>query len=142
MSIIKRFEDIEVWKKARILAQKIYEVTSTGNFAKDFTFTGQIRNSSGSIMDNIAEGFERDVKQEFIYFLSVSKGSTGEVKSQLYRALDVKYITDSQFKELFEIADETGKMLKGFIEYLKSVDHKGSKFKTPKLKPLNTKFEI
>lgn len=141
MSIIKRFEDIEVWKKARALALKIYEVTSTGNFAKDFTFRGQIRDSSGSIMDNIAEGSERDGKQEFIYFLSVSKVSTGELKSQLYRALDVKYLTDSQFKELFEIADETSKMLKGFIEYLKSVDYKGPKFKNSKLKPLNSKLE-
>jgi len=142
MTLIKRFEDIEIWKKARVLAKKIYETTSFGLFTKDFAFRDQIRDSSGSIMDNIAEGFERDGKQEFIYFLSISKGSAGELKSQLYRALDIKYITNSQFKELFEIADEISKMLKGFIEYLKSVDHRGSKFKKPKLKSPDPKFEI
>lgn len=119
MALIKRHEDIEAWKKAKILAQKIYEVSGNGSFTKDFEFGGQIRNSLGSIMDNIAEGSEREGKQEFIYFLSVAKGSSGELKSQLYRALYIKYIAQAQFKELFNLTDEIGKMLKGYIEYLK-----------------------
>ncbi len=132
MTMIKRLEDIEIWKRARVLSKEIYEISGTGIFAKDFELKGQIRAASGSIMDNIAEGFERDGKQEFIYFLSIAKGSAGEVKSQLYRALDNKYVNQTQFNDLYNLADEILKMLKGFIEYLKSSEYKGNRFKNSK----------
>jgi four helix bundle protein len=86
MATIKKFEDIEAWQKARVLCQEIYRISREGQFAKDFALRNQICASSGSIMDNIAEGFERGGRKEFIQFLGIAKGSSGEVKSQLYRA--------------------------------------------------------
>ena len=88
MTFIRRFEDIEAWQKGRHLCKKIREVTNIGDFQRDFSLKDQIRRSSGSIMDNIAEGFGRDGNREFIQYLSCSKGSANEVQSQLYRALD------------------------------------------------------
>jgi len=92
MAGIKRFEDIKAWQKARALVRDIYEVTSKGNFAKDYSLKDQIRRASISVMRNIAEGFSRQTDREFIQFLHVAKGSTSEVRSQLYVALDLKYI--------------------------------------------------
>jgi four helix bundle protein len=126
----KRFEDIEAWEKARKLSHDIYKFSSEGQFSKDFELRGQIRSASGSIMDNIAEGYERDGKKEFIYFLGISKGSAGEVKSQLYRAIDNNYINQEVFDKLYNNADEISKMIKGLIEYLKKSEYKGTKFKT------------
>lgn len=97
MATIKSFEDILAWQKARILANRIYGLSCTGSFESDFKLRNQINGSSGSIMDNIAEGFERDGKREFIQFLSIAKGSAGEVRSQLYRALDRKHINEPTF---------------------------------------------
>jgi len=94
MATIQRFEDLEVWKLARELAFDIYTTTLKGTFAKDNDLKWQIRKSSGSVMDNIAEGFERDGRKEFIQFLSISNGSVGESRSQLYRALDRKHLTN------------------------------------------------
>ena len=125
----KKFEDIEVWRKARELCQNINEITSKDNFAKDFELKSQIRRSSGSIMDNIAEGYERDGKNEFIQFLSISKGSSGETRSQLYRALDNNYIQKEKFTELYNKTIEIGKMLSGLITYLKTTTLKGTKYK-------------
>lgn len=88
MSRIERFEDIEAWKKARELTKRIYEITDRGNLARDFGLKDQIKRSSISIMSNIAEGFERDGDNEFRQFLSIAKGSVGELKAQLYVALD------------------------------------------------------
>jgi len=94
MSTIKRFEDLDVWQLARELAMDIFEAyTRSEEFSKDYKLKDQINGASGSIMDNIAEGFERSSRNEFINFLTFSKGSTGEVKSQLYRAFDRKYIS-------------------------------------------------
>ena len=125
----KRFEDIEVWRKARELCKIINEITNKDNFSKDYELKRQIRKSSGSIMDNISEGFERDGKNEFIQFLSISKGSSGETRSQLYRALDNNYITKEIFKNLYNKTLEIGKMLSGLINYLKSNTFKGTKYK-------------
>ena len=94
MATIKRFEDLEIWQKARVLCNTIYPLTITGSFERDFKLRDQINGSSGSVMDNIAEGFELDGKNEFRQFLSISKGSCGEVRSQLYRALDRNHITN------------------------------------------------
>lgn len=129
MPTIHRFEDLEVWKQSRSLAKEIYEHLKQGVFAKDFGLRDQMSRSSGSIMDNIAEGFERDGRKEFIQFLAYAKGSAGELRSQLYRALDRKYITDDDFAFLSELAFAVSKSLSGFISYLKKSEYGGTKYK-------------
>jgi len=129
MATIKKFEDIEAWKKARVLAQEIYVLSTTTELAKDFRLRDQINASSGSIMDNIAEGFDRGSKLEFINFLTIAKGSAGEVKSQLYRLLDRKYITDEKFDELYKLAEEVSAMISNWTKYLNTTEIKGTKYK-------------
>ena len=129
MSTIKRFEDIEAWQLSRELYKVIFRHTCEREFAKDYGLKDQIRRSTGSIMDNIAEGFERDGNREFIQFLSYSKGSSGEVKSQLYRALDSNYIDKTAFEELYSETDIIGSKLGTFIKYLKSSGFRGTKYK-------------
>src|SRR5450759_5396436 len=97
---IERFEDLEIWQEARELSRRVFEITSAGPFHNDFKFRDQIRSSAGSVMDNIAEGFERDGNKEFIQFLSVAKGSCGETRSQSYRAFDYKYINQDILDDL------------------------------------------
>ena len=128
MATIKRFEDLELWKKSRSLANDIYEIICSGTLAKDFKLRDQMNDSSGSIMDNIAEGFERSSRLEFINFLSISKGSAGELRSQLYRAYDRKHIQKETFNTLLEKTEEVGKMLGGFMQYLNESDVRGKKF--------------
>ena len=128
MSAIKNFEDLECWKLARELCKKIYQYTYKSKFSRDFCLTNQIRNSSGSVMDNIAEGFSRGGNKEFIQFLSISRGSVGEVKSQLYRAIDQKYITYEEFNIVRELSVQTGKSITGFMNYLKRSNLKGFKY--------------
>lgn len=137
MATIQRFEDLEVWKNARELSLQIYSVTKDELFSKDYDLKSQIRRSSGSIMDNIAEGFERGGKGEFIQFLGVAKGSAGEVRSQLYRAFDQKYISQEIFNNLYELVNNIGKMLNGLIVYLNKSGIKGEKYK--KQATLNSK---
>ena len=129
MATIKSFEDIASWQRARQLCSDIYKLTLEGSFAKDFSLRDQINRSSGSIMDNIAEGFDRGGKNEFIQFLSYSKGSAAETKSQLYRAKDRNHISEEDFLKLSEASTEIGKMLGGFISYLNGTEIKGTKFK-------------
>ena len=93
MATIEKFEDIEAWQMARVLSKEIFNLSKTGDLSRDFKLRDQIRNSTSSIMDNIAEGFERDGNKELIQFLSISKASAGEARSQLYQALDRAYIT-------------------------------------------------
>ncbi len=118
MPKIKRFEDIEAWKKARKLTKEIYKISSTGQFAKDFGLKDQIRRASISIMLNIAEGFARKTDKEFAQFLVHSHGSTAEVQSALYVALDQKYLTSEHFKFLYSLAEEISKMIMNFTIYL------------------------
>ncbi len=132
MATIKKFEELECWQKCRELSKKIYELTNKEKFAKDFSLVWQIRKSSGSAMDNIPEGFERGGNKEFINFLGISRGSLAELKSQLYRALDQKYITDEEFKETYIIATEASKLITGLINYLIKSDIKDMKFKQNK----------
>jgi four helix bundle protein len=127
---IERFEDIEAWKKGRELRKSIYSFSRTGKFAADFGLRDQIRRASVSITSNIAEGFERDGNREFIQFLSHSKGSCGEVRDQLYVALDEQYISQEQFETLYNSALEISRMISGFIKYLQHSEIRGSKFKT------------
>ena len=129
MTKIGTFEDIDAWKKARILAKEIYKVTNVGNFSKDFGLRDQIRRASVSIMSCIAEGFERSGNKEFFQFLSIAKGSAGEVRAQLYVSLDIGYLEHDDFYRLYALSEETGKLIGGFMRYLKKSDHKGAKFK-------------
>ena len=129
MSTIKTFEELDAWKVSRELCNKIGGLIDGVCFGKNFRLIGQIEGSSGSIMDNIAEGFERGTRLEFIQFLGYSKGSCGETRSQLYRALDYQYITQDEFDAAYKMTLEESKMLKSFIQYLKDSDLKGNRFK-------------
>ena len=128
MGKIERFEDIDAWKKARELTKIIYEVTSQGKLASDFSLKDQLRRAAVSIMANIAEGFEREGNKEFRQFLATAKGSAGEVKALLYVALDAGLTSMEQFQRIRTLADETSRLLAGFLRYLKASDKKGSKF--------------
>ncbi len=128
MPNIERFEDIESWKRARIVTQKIYELSSRGDFGRDFGLKDQIRRSSISIMSNIAEGFERDGNREFTNFLSIAKGSCGEARSQLYVALDQNFVTTEDFEWTYDHLTQTGRMIGGCMNYLRESDLKGRKF--------------
>jgi four helix bundle protein len=128
MATVKCFEDLSVWKKARMFCQDIFRVTSYEVFAKDFRLKDQIRASSGSIMDNIAEGFERSGNKEFVQFLYISKGSCGESRSQLYRALDYTYIPQEEFELLKNKTIELSQEIANFIKYLQHSEMKGSKY--------------
>jgi four helix bundle protein len=129
MATIKKFEDLKVWQKARILCQQVFEITEYPKFSKDYKLKDQINGSSGSVMDNIAEGFGRQGNNEFINFLTIANGSAMEVKSQLYRAFDRKYINQQKLDELSQLIDEISMMIFGFIEYLGKSDLRGQKYK-------------
>lgn len=118
MGKFSSFEEIAFWQKARSLNKKIYLVTDSDNFKKDFDLARQIRRCSVSISSNIAEGFERNTDKEFAHFLYIAKGSAGEVRSQLYLASDLNYITQGVFEELLADVTEISKLLSGFIKYL------------------------
>jgi four helix bundle protein len=128
MAKIEHFEDIEAWKKARELTKVIYEVTAQGKIAADFSLRDQLRRASVSIMANIAEGFEREGNKEFRQFLATAKGSAGEVKALIYVALDAGLTSSEEFQRIMALADETSRLLGGFLRYLKASDKKGSKF--------------
>ena len=119
MSTIKRFEDLDVWKESRALYKTIGSIIREKKFEHNFRLKNQIEGSSGSIMDNIAEGFERGTRNEFIVFLGYSKGSCGELRSQLYRAFDRKYIEQQQFDELLKLVSRISAMIYGLMLYLK-----------------------
>lgn len=128
MATFRQFEDIDALQRARALVQEIYALTDQGDFTRDFSLKDQIRRASVSIMSNIAEGFERDGTKEFIQFLSIAKGSVGEVKSQLYVALDRGYVTRNKFNMLNELIGETARLIAGLMSYLKQSGIKGAKY--------------
>lgn len=128
MATVEKFEDLIAWKKARMFAHEIYELTCLEKFSRDFSLVDQIRRSSGSVMDNIAEGFSRGGNKEFIHFLFIATGSLSETKSQLYRAFDRKYINEDILQEKLYKADELGKIIGGLISYLHKSDFSGRKF--------------
>jgi four helix bundle protein len=126
---VERFEDLEIWREARILCKFVFIITEKDPFCKDYKLRDQIRTSSGSVMDNIAEGFEREGNKEFIQFLSISKGSCGECRSQSYRAFDFNYIDQEKLDELIKMTTQLSKKISNLMNYLKGSDLKGSKFK-------------
>lgn len=129
MATISRFEDLEIWQLAREQAREIYTLTQTGSFSKDFSLKDQINASAGSTMDNIAEGFERFSNREFCQFLVISKGSNGEVRSQLYRALDHNHITQEILTIRLEFSNMLGNKIKAFTDYLRTTKYKGKPVK-------------
>ncbi len=118
--MIKNFEDLEVWKEGRQLTRHVYSVSKKGAFAKDFGLKDQIRRAAVSITSNIAEGFERNANKQFLYFLSIAKSSAGEVRSQLYVALDEGYINQETFDILYEQASKTISKIGSPIRYLQN----------------------
>ena len=127
--IARRFEELDVWKLSRKFAERIYRVTSIDPFARDFSLRDQLRRSSGSVMDNIAEGFERDGTKEFIQFLYIAKASCGESRSQIYRAKDANYLEEGEFELLKKEAEVISRSLSNFIKYLKKSEYTGLKNK-------------
>ena len=129
MAKIERFEDIEAWQKARELTREVYAMSNEGPFARDFGLRDQIRRAAVSVMSNIAEGFERGGDKEFFQFVSLAKGSSGEVRAQLYVALDAGYIDQETFTELSDMATQITRMLAGLMKYLRTSEFKGNKYK-------------
>ena len=127
MATIKRFEDIESWKLGNELCSKIGKYIDEGRFQKNFRLIDQVEGSSGSIPDNIAEGFERGSKGEFILFMGYAKGSSGELRSQLYRALNRQYLNQIEFDELYQLATRISGLLQKFIEYLLQTNIDGTR---------------
>lgn len=129
MATVEQFEELEAWKKARELTKVIYHVSSSGEFARDFGLREQICRAAVSIISNIAEGFERDGNKEFLQFLSFAKGSCGEVRAQLYVALDQAYVSSAQFQELIEQTRQVSRLIGGLRKYLQTSQIQGRKYK-------------
>ena len=129
MASVKDFEELAIFQKARELSQRIYPVTNKDGFKSDFRFVQQIRAAAGSIMDNIAEGFERGGNKEFLNFLYIAKGSCGEVRSQLIRANDVGYLTKEEYNELYTECRKLSAGIMNFIKELRASEYTGAKFK-------------
>ena len=132
MSTITQFEHLEIWQEARGFSNKIYKLTSGSSFRKEFALVDQMRRSSGSIMDNIAEGFGRGGRNEFINFLSYARGSVNETRSQLYRTLDNGLLDDLEFESLKRQSELLEIKLNNFISYLQKSAFDGNKFKKRK----------
>ncbi len=119
MTTIQRFEDLQSWQKARQLANAVYDLTDQPGFAKDFKLRDQIRDAAGSVMHNIAEGFDSGTDPEFIRFLKIARRSASEVQSELYLALDRRYIMANDLKTAYELATEAKRLINGMIAYLR-----------------------
>lgn len=129
MATINKFEELEIWRLAREPYKKISVVADRLRANKEFRFAEQMKSAAGSIMDNIAEGFERSSRFEFVNSLGIAKGESGELKSQLYRCIDNNYINESEFTEFYSDADILSKKIASFIIYFNKTEHKGLKFK-------------
>lgn len=129
MPAIKRFEDLEIWQIARRISQKVYPLTLKEPICREYRLADQMKGSCGSVMDNIAEGFDRGSRLEFINSLGVARGESGELKSQLYRCLDNHFINQQLFDELYAELDQLIRKISSFIGYLNKSSIKGQKFK-------------
>ena len=129
MASVKDFEELAIFQRARELSKKVYLVTNKDGFKSDFRFVQQIRAAAGSIMDNIAEGFERTGNREFLNFLYIAKGSCGEVRSQLIRANDVGFLTPEEHEELYSECRKLSASIMNFIKEIKTSNLTGAKFK-------------
>lgn len=125
---IEKFEDLEIWKEARAFCKFVFTISKKEPFSLDYKFRDQIRSSSGSIMDNIAEGFERGGNKEFTQFLSIAKSSCAETRSQSYRALDFQYIDQETFDKLSSDSQMISRKISKLMSYLRKSDFKGPKF--------------
>jgi four helix bundle protein len=132
MPTFERFEDIQAWQKARALTRELHAVSDRGRFARDFALRDQVRRACVSVTSNIAEGFERGGTGDLVQFLAVAKGSLGEVRSQLYVALDQGYIEQADFARLAERADEISRRIGALIGYLRHSGIRGSRLKAPR----------
>lgn len=128
MATITRFEDLDCRKAGRMLKQNVYRLSRKPAFARDWPLVSQIRRAASSVTANIVEGFERDGNREFVQFLSTSKGSCGEIKDHLYTALDENHVTQTEFDRSYQLAEETGRLVGGFMRYLEQSEMKGNKF--------------
>jgi four helix bundle protein len=128
MATITRFEDLEIWKEARKLSTEIIKISKETDLKNDFKLRDQIKDSSGSVMYNIAEGFERNGNIEFRQFLSIAKGSAGEARSQSYRLFDNEYINQDKLDFLISEFEKLSGKIHNFISYLNKKDFKGTKF--------------
>ena len=126
MATVVNFKDLEVWQNARALTARIYKLTRSGEFSKDFGLRDQIRRAAISIVSNIAEGFGRKSNSQFIQFLEIASGSTSEVEAQLYVALDLEYMTKEQFAEALSAAQRIGQMLTRLMQYLRTAPNRPS----------------
>lgn len=133
MGTITRFEDLKVWQKARSLNQRLLPVIRRMHAAHEWGLKDQVARSAGSVMDNLAEGFDRGGNREFLTFVGYAKGSNAELRSQLYRMLDHGYLDQAEFDELFNLSGEIAKMSVALIKYLKSTDLKGYRLSEPEL---------
>ena len=129
MSTIKSFEELPVWKDARKFANKIYNLTKKFPKEENYGLTSQITRATVSIGSNIAEGFDRYSKKDFIRFLIIARGSISEIQNNLYIAIDLKYINQNDFQEIYALSKDLGKQINGFIKYLRSYDKQNSKTK-------------
>jgi four helix bundle protein len=120
MGTITRFEEIEAWKTARELTRRVYILTEQGRFSKDYGLRNQIQRAAVSIMSNIAEGFESRTQAQLLDFLGHAKASAGEVRSQLYVASDLKYVSEDEFKRVFDLAEKSSRQLARFMRYLET----------------------
>ena len=127
--MVRDFEELAIFQKARELSKKIYPITQRGEFKYDTRFVQQIRASAGSIMDNIAEGFERTGNKEFLNFLYIAKGSCGEVRSQLIRANDLGYMTKEEYDELYTECRKLSAGIMNFIKEIRTSEYAGAKYK-------------
>ena len=118
MTQLDTFEDLDAWKKARMIVNKLYTITRENDFEKEYSLIKQMRKAGTSIMSNIAEGFGRQTTEEFIRFLYIAKGSAAEIQSQLYIALDQTYIEQEQFDDLYDQLDHNSRQLQNLITYL------------------------
>lgn len=144
MATIQKFEDLICWQKARELTRFVYDMTTyrnseiaSQNFSRDRGLVDQIRRAAVSVMSNVAEGFDRGTKQEFINYLFIAKGSCGEVRTQLYISLDAGYIDISTFRYGLKLTDECSRLLKSFVDKVKTGSHPGLQYKREKKKGMS-----